>query len=344
MIVTVKRAVLSLLFFSLLTLSGALWFAHTWLHDQRFIEENSRALLIEKGDTLYGVVRRMDFFSKSWQQTLVVTYARLLGLGNIKQGEYELPIHLSPITFLNLLNDGKVKLRSFTWVEGITVEEALTILRQQPLMAQPEPPMTQEALQTELKIDHPHIEGWLFPDTYFYHRGVSPWQLVTQAHQKMKVVLAQEWSNRQIGLPYETPYEALIMASIIEKETGAPSERAEIAGVFVRRLQQGMRLQTDPTVIYGLGARYQGNLTRRHLREATDYNTYTINGLPPTPIALPGRAAIHAALHPAEGQSLYFVARGDGTHYFSNSLDEHLKAVKQYQLQRVKDYRSSVSQ
>jgi UPF0755 protein len=146
----------------------------------------------------------------------------------------------------------------------------------------------------------------------------------------MEQVLAEEWAGRSEGLPVESAYEALILASIIEKETGVARERPEIAGVFVRRLKKGMRLQTDPTVIYGMGERYEGNIRRTDLREATPYNTYVINGLPPTPIALPGRAAIHAALHPADGDSLYFVSRGDGSHVFSVTLEQHNRAVRRY--------------
>ena len=158
----------------------------------------------------------------------------------------------------------------------------------------------------------------------------------------MSEVLRAEWDARAEDLPYETPYEALIMASIIERETGLPEERGQIAGVFVRRLQRGMLLQTDPTVIYGLGDAFDGNLTRRHLSEDSNtYNTYRHAGLPPTPIALPGRAAIHAALHPEPGSALFFVARGDGGHVFSDTLSEHNRAVREYQLRRRKDYTSS---
>jgi UPF0755 protein len=181
-------------------------------------------------------------------------------------------------------------------------------------------------------IDEAHPEGWLFPDTYLVVRGSTDVALLRRAYERMQEVLAEEWANRSEDLPLATPYDALILASIIEKETGVAEERPAIAGVFVRRLQRGMRLQTDPTVIYGMDDAFDGDIRRADLRRETPYNTYVIDGLPPTPIALPGREAIHAALHPADGDSLYFVARGDGRHYFSATLDEHNCAVRHYQL------------
>ncbi|MDX5300122.1 MAG: endolytic transglycosylase MltG, partial [Gammaproteobacteria bacterium] len=181
-----------------------------------------------------------------------------------------------------------------------------------------------------------------FPDTYLYHRGQTDLEVLRWAYERMQAVLEQEWALREEGLPYTTPYEALIMASIVEKETGAAHERGDIAGVFVRRLRLGMRLQTDPTVIYGLGDGFDGDLKKRHLQESTPYNTYVIPALPPTPIAAPGREAIHAALHPKPGTALFFVAKGDGTHQFSDTLKAHEDAVRTYQIQkRAQNYRSS---
>ncbi|MCF7965788.1 MAG: endolytic transglycosylase MltG [Methylobacter tundripaludum] len=174
-------------------------------------------------------------------------------------------------------------------------------------------------------------EGLFFPDTYFFEKHTSDVSLLKRAYDKMQSVLQQEWLNKAEGLPFKTPYEALILASIVEKETGAAAERPQIAGVFIRRLEQKMLLQTDPTVIYGIGDSYQGDIKSKDLTAATPYNTYVISGLPPTPIAMPGRAALNAVLHPDQGDSLYFVGRGDGTHVFSATLKDHNSAVDKFQ-------------
>ncbi|MDD1014811.1 endolytic transglycosylase MltG [Pseudomonas rubra] len=193
------------------------------------------------------------------------------------------------------------------------------------------------------KLGHPGVfpEGRFFPDTYRFVRGMSDVEFLQQAYARLEEVLAKEWAERSSDVPYRDPYQALIMASLVEKETGVAQERGQIAGVFVRRMRIGMLLQTDPTVIYGMGERYNGKITRADLREPTPYNTYTNAGLPPTPIAMVGREAIHAALNPTPGSSLYFVARGDGSHVFSDDLDAHNSAVREYQIKRRADYRSS---
>jgi UPF0755 protein len=219
-----------------------------------------------------------------------------------------------------------------TLVEGRTFRQALAVIASDPVLVADIGALTDEEIIA--RIGHPgvHPEGRLFPDTYLFPRGMGALDLVKRAYGRMEAVLAEEWDKRAPGLPFKDPYEALILASIVEKETGLAAERPEIAGVFVRRMQKGMRLQTDPTVIYGLGAAFDGNLRRVDLTTDTPYNTYTRGGLPPTPIALPGREAIHAVLHPAAGDSLYFVAKGDGSHAFSATLDEHNRAVRRYQL------------
>jgi UPF0755 protein len=252
--------------------------------------------------------------------------------GRLKAGEYEIRPETTPPQLLDLLTSGRVIQYPLTLIEGRTFRQALAAIAADPVLVADIGVLTDEEIMT--RIGHPgaHPEGRLFPDTYLFPRGMGALDLVKRAYGRMETVLAEEWDKRAPGLPFKDPYEALILASIVEKETGLAAERPEIAGVFVRRMRTGMRLQTDPTVIYGLGAAFDGNLRHADLTTDTPYNTYTRGGLPPTPIALPGREAIHAVLHPASGDSLYFVAKGDGGHAFSPTLDEHNRAVRRYQL------------
>lgn len=262
-------------------------------------------------------------------------YGRLSGAaGQLQAGEYDIQPGTNALRLFGDMLRGEVRQYQFTIVEGWSLRQLLQALKADPVLLQSEPALTIPALQQALGIKG-HPEGWFFPDTYQFSKGSKDIEILRRAYTTMQAVLDAEWQSRsQEILPYKTPYEALIMASIIEKETAVASERQQIAGVFVRRLQKGMRLQTDPTVIYGMGERFQGNIRRADLRRATPYNTYTQYGLPPTPIAMPGQAAIHAALHPATGDSLYFVARGDGSHAFSATLKAHNAAVRKYQLQK----------
>ncbi len=259
----------------------------------------------------------------------------------IRAGEYEFLPGMTPLDMVGLMVRGITKTRTVQFIEGTRFVDARQALAGANHLEQTTAGWTGAEIMAALGEEGAHPEGWFFPDTYAYTRGDSDLDILRRAHERMNEVLAQEWSNRADDLPYESPYEALIMASIVERETGVPEERPAIAGVFVRRLEKGMRLQTDPTVIYGMADAYQGGITRRDLRTHTPYNTYLITGLPPTPIALSGQAAIHAALHPAEGDALYFVARGDGSHKFSRTLEAHRKAVRDFQLNRREDYRSS---
>ncbi len=263
--------------------------------------------------------------------------ARIDGVADkVRAGEYRLEPGLTPRLLLDMLVAGRVVVYAVTLVEGMTVGQVLARLQEQPQLEPALRGAKAESLLGKLGIDTDWstAEGAFFPDTYQYSRGMSDADILLASHRALREVLAEEWAGRDADLPYRTPYEALIMASLVEKETGVAEERQQIAGVFVRRLQKGMLLQTDPAVIYGLGESFDGNLTREHLRTPGPYNTYLNAGLPPSPIALPGRAAIRAALHPAPGSTLYFVARGDGSHEFSASLEEHNRAVRKYQLQR----------
>ncbi|WP_370978836.1 endolytic transglycosylase MltG [Agaribacterium sp. ZY112] len=315
------------------------WSIH-WMNEKHVIPETSQTVLIERGESLYSLAYRLQEANILKWPRIWVHYAKFKKRAFINAGEYRLDALESPLSLLDKFQSADVIQYSITFVEGMSADDALNVLRTEKRLKKHIPRDIQLEQASDLGLDVAFLEGWMFPDTYAYSLGDSDLAVLQRAVKKMQRVLEEEWANRAEGLPYATAYEALIMASIVEKETGAPQEREEIAGVFVRRLQKNMRLQTDPTVIYGMGDDYSGNITRADLRKKTAYNTYRINGLPPTPIALPGRAAIHAALHPAEGDSLYFVAKGDGTHYFSSSLEEHNKAVRRYQYKRKSNYRS----
>jgi len=254
---------------------------------------------------------------------------------SIKAGEYAVTPDMTPSAFLDHIVSGKVIQYDLTIVEGRTFRQALAVLdAQEALTGEPLSQLSDDALMERLGRPGTHPEGLFFPDTYRFPRHMARLALLKQTMRRMDRILEEAWEDREPNLPFSTPYEALIMASIIEKETAVAAERPQIGGVFVRRLRMGMRLQTDPTVIYGLGEQFDGNLRRADLRADTPYNTYVIDGLPPTPIALPGRGAIRAAVRPAAGDSLYFVAKGDGTHVFSRTLQEHNRAVRRYILSK----------
>lgn len=268
-------------------------------------------------------------------------YARQSGAANgIQAGEYRINPGATPRTLLDQFSRGAVQMYSFTIVEGWNHRDLLQALHANEAIKQS---MTDEdwpAFLESLGATGTHPEGLFLPETYRIPRNTTDRQVLTQAYELMQAVLQEEWQGKGEVIPVSTPFEALILASIVEKETARADERPRIAGVFARRLEKGMRLQTDPTVIYGIGAGFDGNLTRKHLRTDTPYNTYTRRGLPPTPIAMPGRAAINAVLHPADGEELYFVATGlaDGSHKFSATKDEHDAAVAEY-LQRLRKQR-----
>tara|TARA_R110000782_G_scaffold235939_9_gene322029 strand:+ start:1741 stop:2748 length:1008 start_codon:yes stop_codon:yes gene_type:complete len=261
--------------------------------------------------------------------------ARYNGKANkIKSGEYLLSPGLNPNDLLNLLVTGKVIQYSFTLLEGWQIREMMRAIHATDLIKHTLVEGETESLMRELGYGDKVAEGMFFPDTYHFPKDTTDKAFLQRAYQRLHHVLDEEWQARSEDLPYKTPYEALIMASIIEKETGLASERSTIAGVFVRRLNKKMKLQTDPTVIYAMGKQFDGNIRKKDLAIDSPYNTYRYKGLPPSPIALVGREAIHAALHPAKGKSLYFVAKGDGSHYFSETLKEHNQAVAKYQLKK----------
>ena len=268
-------------------------------------------------------------------------YARYYHKEKIHTGEYFFEPGITPVQLLEKLNNGDVILHQVTLLEGWSFRQIMAALNAEPeLIHQLAHKGSAEQLAIlNLPISHP--EGWFYPDTYTFTKGATDAEVLTQAYKRMRKTLNEMWAAKADNLPYNSDYQALIMASIVEKETGSAGEREQIAGVFVRRLQQGMRLQTDPTVIYGMGDGYKGKISRADLKKPNPYNTYVINGLPPTPIATPSEASLYAALHPAPGKALYFVAKGDGTSEFSATLAEHQRAVTRYQLRRSSDYRST---
>lgn len=253
---------------------------------------------------------------------------------SLQAGEYRLAAGTLPEGLLEQMVEGRVIEYSITLPEGWTFRQVLAALAGHDALDQTLRGLEPGAIMARLGRPDEHPEGRFFPDTYRFPRGSSDQQILERAYRAMQDVLAREWAQREEGLPLADPYEALILASIVERETGLAAERAQIAGVFVRRLRKGMKLQTDPTVIYGMGERFEGNIRRRDLREDTPYNTYVHAGLTPTPICMPGADAIRAVLQPAPGKDLYFVARGDGSHEFSPSLKQHNRAVRKYQLRQ----------
>jgi len=257
---------------------------------------------------------------------------RVLGkAGTLKVGVYTLDRPLTPLELYGKIQRGEVSQVAVQFIEGWNWREVRAALAAQPMLKNDSAGMSDADLLQAIGAEENHPEGLLFPDTYFFAPHSSDLNVLRRAYRLQHEKLMAAWETRAPGLPYRTPYEALIMASIVEKETGAAFERPQIAGVFLNRLRLRMRLQTDPTVIYGLGERFDGNLRKIDLQTDTPYNTYTRSGLPPTPIAMPSEAAIRAALNPAKTDALYFVSRGDGTHVFSSNLDAHNRAVNRHQ-------------
>lgn len=283
-----------------------------------------------------GVLPRPRLFS---------LYGRLSGnAARLKAGEYRLQAGLTPRSLLDHLTSGEVVLHSLTVVEGRTFADLLETLAGHPAVTRELDGLSPAAIAVLLELPAESPEGWFLPETYLFPRGTSDLDLLRQGRDALREALDAAWQARPADLILETPYEVLILASIIEKETALDKERRRVAGVMTRRLQRGMRLQADPTVIYGLGESFDGDLRRRDLRRDTPYNTYTRAGLPPTPIALPGRASLMAAVDPSDEQALYYVAtgEGDGSHYFSETLEEHNQAVARY-LARLRDRRREQS-
>lgn len=324
-----------------LALGFASWQQYQALHQPLEITQE-QLLDVPAGSTPTGVLNRLQTEGVIKDAFWLRLYWRFNLSGQaLHSGEYRMVPGMDVDALFGVWKRKEVVQYSLTLVEGWNFRQVRAALAKQAKLDQTLAGLSDAELMT--KIGHPDVfpEGRFFPDTYRYVRGMTDAEVLKQAYARLEEVLDEEWAARAADAPYADPYQALIMASLVEKETGVPQERGQIAGVFVRRLKLGMQLQTDPTVIYGMGERYNGKLTRADLKQATPYNTYVIAGMPPTPISLVGREAIHAALNPVSGDSLYFVAKGDGSHVFSNDLDAHNAAVREYQIKRRADYRSS---
>ena len=319
---------------------------HRYMQSPIALEKNIPSFIVAKGTSFNRVVSGLEQANVITKPLYFKAYTRINKLGvKIKAGEYLIKNDLTPALLLMMMVEGDAVLHSFTIIEGTTFKQLRASLENQAdLLKQTLKDKTDAEILTALGATEPHLEGLFLADTFQVERDSTDLALLERSYKALEQELASAWQARDTSLPYQTPYEALIMASIVEKETAVAEERPQIAGVFIKRLSIGMRLQTDPTVIYGIGDEYKGNITRKDLRTPTPYNTYTIDGLPPTPIAMVGREAISAALNPEVGKSLYFVAKGDGRHQFSPSLIKHNQAVREYQLKRKQEYRSTPEQ
>lgn len=334
-----------IVFYKLLGLAilvGSFAFGWVYLGYQEFVDAplhlEGRPLpyVLNQGTSLRQLADDLTRRGVIHHPAYLVWLGRRMGVSQrLQAGEYEFQADTTPRELLSRLAAGKVLQYTLTLVEGWTFREVMEAVDARDTLRHTLTGLSDAQIMARLGHPGQSPEGRFFPDTYYYPRGTTDLEFLGRAYQTMTRHLQEAWRGRAPGLPLETPYQALILASIVEKETGVAVERPEIAGVFERRLALGMRLQADPTVIYGLGPNFDGDLRVRDLRRETPYNTYRNKGLPPTPIAMPGLASIHAVLHPAAGKSLYFVARGDGTHVFSDTLAEHDRAVDRFQLHRA---------
>lgn len=327
------KTIISLGIISLLCVTAWLfYYANTALP----LEQPSTKVTIEANSSLGAITNQLVAAGVLKQGFPFKLLARIVGKeSTLKAGEYQLENDITPMQLLALLSKGgQTPQATITLIEGKTFKEMRQQLSQHQDVKQTIGQLSDTKVLSAIGASETHPEGLFFPDTYFFDPSTSDIDILKRAYTSMQKHLADSWEHRAPDLPYKNSYEALIMASIIEKETGQASERAEIGGVFVNRLRINMRLQTDPTVIYGMGDKFDGNIRRKDLHKDTRYNTYTRYGLPPTPIAMPSLASIEAALHPAETKSLYFVGKGDGSHAFSATLAQHNRAVREYQLKR----------
>jgi len=331
-----KKLFLSLFLLIVAAFAGVAWYGYndyrSSLDEPLNIPAAGMTYALKPGTSMKSLALDLEQQGLIERALFLEAYAREVGLDSkIKAGEYQLDAGLNSKELLSLFVEGKTVQYRFSIIEGTRFQDALKViagledvqhtLNDQDFVA------TFKELTGE---DHP--EGWLFPDTYYYPKDITDIQLIKNAYEMTQKTLMELWQDREEGLPLDTPYDALVLASIVEKETAVADERPTIAGVFINRLRKGMKLQTDPTVIYGMGDEYQGNIRKKDLKTDTPWNTYTRGGLPPTPISTAGREAIEAVLHPEKTSALFFVASGGGRHAFTETYEEHRQAVIKYQL------------
>jgi len=314
--------------------AGYLWWDYkNYLNSPLPIEKDSISITVEQGSNLTRLLYQLKEQGIIDKPRYLLWYSRLFSSPNkLHIGEYQVTKEDTPLTLIEKFLSGKVKVYTVTLIEGWNFSQMMLEINSNTYIDHQLKGLDDQAIMQIIGHESVHPEGRFMPETYSFPRGTSDVSLLKQAYTAMETYLTRQWPGRDVGLPFKTPYDALTLASIVEKETGLASERKQIAGVFIRRLLVRMRLQTDPTVIYGMGKKFKGNIQRRDLKRDTPYNTYRRYGLPPTPIAMPSREAIDASLHPEEGDALYFVSKGDGSHYFSATLKEHNNAVIKYQL------------
>ena len=322
------RKLAALLLLLMLAIASAAYYAYSPVTPATLPME----FTVNQGSSLTSVARQFEQAGLLDSPRSFVMLARALGrAGQIKAGIYQLDHPVSKLELLEMVTQGNVSKTQVTIIEGWNFQQLRSALDATANIRHDTLNLSDAEILQRIGAAENHPEGLFFPDTYFVGAGSSDVDFLRRAYQVMQQRLNEVWQTRDADLPLETPYQALILASVVEKETGTATDRPMIAGVFIHRLRLHMMLQTDPAVIYGLGEKFDGNLRKRDLLRDTPYNTYTRAGLPPTPIALPGLDALNAALHPAQTDALYFVARGDGSSHFSNSLNEHNRAVNQYQ-------------
>lgn len=327
----IKELLLWLLFLLVILAGLFAYYAHSPIP----LERTPFEFTLKQGSSLKSAASQIGKAGGLDSQWLFVMLGRGMGkAARIKPGNYQLEHEVTPLQLLNIISKGQIAQSSLTIIEGSTFRQLRVMLDAEPTLRHDSAPLSDEEILKRIGASETVAEGLFFPDTYNYANGSSDLIVLKRSYQLMQRKLQENWKDRDANLPFDTPYQALILASIVEKETGQPSDRPMIASVFINRLRKNMRLQTDPSVIYGIGEKFDGNLRKNDLLRDSPYNTYTRSGLTPTPIALPGEAAIRAVLHPAPSKALYFVARGDGSSQFSNTLIDHNNAVNRYQLKR----------